>query len=109
MLFDKNPGCFDMSTYTTGPVCVITAVQTQITELASLAKLQHLDKFFKAKFKDLFPKDIPHVCDLPTNVYHHIELRLGAPVSVASTYGCPIKCRAGWKMLINQHVAAGHI
>ena len=109
MLFDENPVCFDMEAYTTGPACVIMAVQTWIAELASLAKLQHLDKSFKAKFEDRFPTDIPHVRDLPTNVYHHIELRPGAPVSVNHAYGCPRKYQAGWKTLIDQHVAAGRI
>jgi hypothetical protein len=89
MLFDENLERFDMEAYTTGPVCVIAAVRTRITELASMAELLHLDKSFKMKYKDRFPTDIPHVHDLPTDIYHHIELQLGAPVSVAWAYRCP--------------------
>jgi hypothetical protein len=109
MLFDENPERFDMEEYTTGPACVIAAVQTQIMELATMAELLHLDGAFKKKYKDRFPTNIPHVRNLPTNVYHHIELRPGAPISVARAYGCPRKYRAGWKTLIEQHLAAGRI
>ena len=51
MLFNENPECFDMDAYTMGPACIIAAVQTWITELTSLAKLQHLDKSFKSSSK----------------------------------------------------------
>jgi hypothetical protein len=108
-VFDENPHRFDMDAYTTRPACIIAAVQTRIKELASMAELLHLDKLFKKKYEDRFPVDIPHVRDLPTNIYHHIELQPGAPVSVARAYGCPQKYRAGWKTLIEQHLAAGRI
>ena len=108
-LFDENPERFDMDAYTTGPPCVIAAVQMRIKELASMAELLHLDNAFKTKYKDHFPTDIPHIRDLPTDVYHHIELRPGSPVSVARAYGCPRKYRTGWKTLIEQHLAAGRI
>ncbi|KAF8226401.1 hypothetical protein L208DRAFT_1302210, partial [Tricholoma matsutake] len=63
----------------------------------------------KDSFADHFPSDIPHVKDLPRDVYHHINLLPGAPVSITRAYGCPQKYRVGWKMLIDQHVAAGRI
>lgn len=88
----------------TGP-CVIGAIQTQITELATLAELQDLDQKFKEKYHDHFPSDIPHVRDLPCDVYHNIELHMGAPVSVAQAYGCLWKYCPGWKILIEQHLA----
>lgn len=83
MFFDKNPKCFDMDAHTMGPTCIIAAVQMWITELATMAELLHLNGSFKTKYKDHFPTDIPHVCDLPMDVYHCIELQPGAPVSVA--------------------------
>lgn len=58
---------------------------------------------------DCFPTDIPHANDLPMNVYHHIEVTPGAPISVDCAYSCPRKYREGWKMLIEQHSKAGHI
>ena len=109
MLFDKNPECFDLEEHTTGPACVIAAVQARITKLASMAELRHLNESFKTKDKDRFLTDIPHVQDLPMDVYHHIELQPGAPVSIVHAYGCPRKYRAGWKTLIKQHLAAGRI
>ncbi|KAF8235476.1 hypothetical protein L208DRAFT_1215282, partial [Tricholoma matsutake] len=68
-----------------------------------------LDAKYKATFSDCFPSDIPHAKDLPTNVYHHIEIKPGLPISVGRAYSCPHKYRDGWKTLIEQHVAAGHI
>jgi hypothetical protein len=94
-LFNENPEKFNMSMYTTGSPCVIATVQARIAELACQANLEHLDKSFKEKFKEQFPTDIPHVRDLPTNVFHHIKLRPEAPVSVAHAYSCPRKYRAG--------------
>jgi hypothetical protein len=68
-----------------------------------------LDRRMKKKFKDRFPKDIPHVNELPTDVYHHIELKSEAAVKMARTYTCPCKYRVAWKTLIKQHHAAGCI
>lgn len=82
-VFEENLEHFDFTDETyTGP-CVIGAVQTHIAELATMAELQHLDSTFKTLYKDHFPSDIPHVKDLLHDVYHNIELQLGAPVSVA--------------------------
>ncbi|KAF8235549.1 hypothetical protein L208DRAFT_1538399 [Tricholoma matsutake] len=61
-----------------------------------------MDNSFKMKYKDHFP----HVWDLPTDVYYHIELQ---PVSAAYVYSCPQKYCAGWKTVIEQHGATGHI
>jgi hypothetical protein len=68
-----------------------------------------LDKKWKKDFEDRFPKDIPHVNELPKDVYHHIELKSGKTVRTACTYTCPRKYRAAWKTLIEQHHKAGRI
>jgi hypothetical protein len=39
-----------------------------------MAELLHMDATFKRKYMDWFPTNLPHVRDLPTDVYHHIEL-----------------------------------
>jgi hypothetical protein len=64
---------------------------------------------YKASFKDRFPSDIPHAKDLPKDVYHHIEIKPGMPISVGWAYSCPRKYRNGWKTLIQQHLAVGRI
>jgi hypothetical protein len=88
-LFDENPERFDMTAFTTGPPNIIATIKTWIAQLAGEATLQKLDKQTKAMFADRFPSDVPHVKDLPRNVYHHIQLLPGAPVSVLRAYGCP--------------------
>ena len=108
-LFDENPGRFDITASTTGPPDLIAAIKTRITQLAGEATLGKLDKQIKESFVDRFPSDIPHATDLPHDIYHHIKLLPGAPVSVSHAYGCPQKYCAGWKTLINQHVAASQI
>jgi hypothetical protein len=108
-LFDENEQQFDMSPFTTGPLDIMATIKTRIAQLAGEATLRKLDTQMKESFVDHFPSDIPHVKDLPRNVYHHIQLLPGAPVSVSRAYGCPHKYRTGWKTLIDQHVAAGRI
>jgi len=108
-LFDENPEHFDMTAFMTGLPNLIATIKTRIVQLAGEATLQKLDKQTKDAFVDCFPSDIPHVKDLPRTIYHHIKLMPGALVSVLCVYGCPHKYRMGWKMLIDQHIAAGRI
>lgn len=108
-LFEENPSGFDHTKNTSVGPCIIRAVWMCIAELATLAELQHLDQTFKEKYQDRFLTDISHVKDLPHDIYHSIQLHPGAPVSVAQAYGCPWKYWPGWKILIEQHLAAGRI
>lgn len=98
-----------MSACTTGTPDIIASIKAWITQLAGEATLLKLDKAMKTQFGDWFPSDIPHVRDLPHDVYHWIQLLPGAPVSISHPYGCPRKYCTGWKSLIDQHVAAGQI
>ena len=66
-------------------------------------RLKKLDDKLKKKFTDQFPSDIPHVRDLPKDIYHHIEVKPGVAISTAHTYSCPQKYREGWKTLIDLH------
>jgi len=108
-LFDENPNRFDMTAFTTSLPDIIATIRTQISQLAGEATLWKLDTQMKDSFADHFPLDILHVTDLPCDVYHHIKLLPGAPISVSCTYGCPRKYWSGWKTLIDQHVAADQI
>ncbi|RDB23205.1 Transposon Tf2-9 polyprotein [Hypsizygus marmoreus] len=107
--FAKHPDRFNLSAYTTGHPNIIALVKARIQQLASLDTLSALDHEFKTSFHDCFPKDIPHVRDLPSTVYHNIEVPPNATFATARAYSCPRKYRDGWKTLIDQHVAAGRI
>ncbi|RDB15414.1 Transposon Ty3-G Gag-Pol polyprotein [Hypsizygus marmoreus] len=109
LLFKKHPARFDFQTHTTGSHNIIAVVRARIEHLASLDTLRELDHELKTSFSDCFPTDIPHVRDLPTEVYHNIEVPPNTHFSTARAYSCPRKYRAGWKTLIDQHVAAGRI
>jgi hypothetical protein len=107
--FLRNPKKFNMEKYSSCNPNIISLVNTRIQQLAAQARLKKLDQKFKKTFADRFPTDIPHVRDLPTNVYHHIDVKPGASISTARAYSCPRKYREGWKTLIDQHYAAGRI
>ncbi|KAF8225990.1 hypothetical protein L208DRAFT_1304167, partial [Tricholoma matsutake] len=108
-LFVENPEHFDLDAHMTTLPCVIAAIRKWIEELVGQAVLDKLDSTYKARFMDRFPMDIPHANDLPINVYHHIEVTPGAPISVGRAYSCPRKYREGWKTLIEEHSKAGWI
>ncbi|KAF8231905.1 hypothetical protein L208DRAFT_1274899, partial [Tricholoma matsutake] len=76
---------------------IIAMIKTRITQLAGEATLRKLNNQMKDAFADCFPSDIPHIKDLPRDVYHHIKLLPGAPVSISHAYGCPRKYCTGWK------------
>jgi hypothetical protein len=98
-----------MTAHTTGNPNFISLITTRIQQLAAEARLTKLDQKFKHNFADRFPSDIPHVCNLPNDVYHHIDVKPGIPISTVRVYSCPQKYREGWKTLIDQHYAAGRI
>ncbi|KAF8220372.1 hypothetical protein L208DRAFT_1221180, partial [Tricholoma matsutake] len=68
-----------------------------IEELAASKVLESLDSMYKERYADRFPTDIPHASELPTDIYHHIEVIPGSPISVGCAYSCPRKYREGWK------------
>ncbi|OJT03284.1 Transposon Tf2-1 polyprotein, partial [Trametes pubescens] len=63
----------------------------------------------KARFKDLFLKDIPHVNQLPTNVYHRFLLKDPNLAIARRQYSCPKKYREVWKQLLDRHIQAGRL
>ena len=64
---------------------------------------------FKIHFCELFPPDVPDVCDLPEDILMNVKLKDMIKPMVAHAYSCPKKYREGWKTLIEQHLAASHI
>lgn len=99
--------CFNFNQHTTSSPDIITSICMCIEQLVGQKILQTLDKKFKTSFSNRFPSNIPHARDLLEDVYHHIEIKPGLPISVGHAYSCPQKYREGWKTLIDQHVAAG--
>lgn len=105
----ENPEHFDFKVHTVKNPCVIMAIKKWIEELVVVSILEKLDSTYKAHFTDHFPSDIPHAKDLPTDIYHHIEVKPGAQISVGHAYSCPRKYRDSWKTLIEQHSKVGQI
>jgi len=84
-------------------------IKTWIVELAELDRLNKLNERFKKLFHDVFPSDIPHVTNLPSDIVHHIEVLPGSKFATSCPYSCPQKYYNSWKTLIDQHLAAGQI
>jgi hypothetical protein len=108
-LFEENPARFNFDEHTTSSPDLVAAIRARIEQLAGQKILLKLNAKYKLSFKDCFPNDIPHTTELPKDIYHHIEIKLGLPISVGRAYSCPRKYRTEWKALIDQHFAAGRI
>ncbi len=67
------------------------------------------NKSMHKTFADIFPDDIPHINELPTDIYHHFRLKDPYAVIACRQYECPKKYRKAWKTLLQQHLAAGRI
>lgn len=107
--FEEHHTKFDMKAHTIGDRNIIDCIKTCIEQLAAESRLRKLDENLKKKYADCFPSDIPHIHDLPKDVYHHIEVKPGMVISTAHAYSCPKKYCEGWKTFIDQHYAAGCI
>ncbi|KAG6895464.1 hypothetical protein C0993_009538, partial [Termitomyces sp. T159_Od127] len=92
-----------------GESVLVGLVRARIEELAFKEKLKRMDARMKRRFEAQFPPDIPHADELPDSVYHRIQVKPLAKITVARSYSCPRKYREGWKTLIDQHAAAGRI
>ncbi|KAF8235872.1 hypothetical protein L208DRAFT_1254475, partial [Tricholoma matsutake] len=98
--------CLPHKCHNTDAKVLQIAIRKCIGELSGQLVLEKLDSVYKDCYSDRFPTDIPHAKDLPMNVYHHIEVKPGAPISVGRAYSCPRKYCEGWKTLIEQHSKA---
>ena len=81
----------------------------QIEQIVSDETLRKKGEDLKAEYIDIFPPDIHDTCQLPSEVLMRIKLHDEVKPMVAHAYSCPKKYRDGWKTLIEQHLAAGHI
>ena len=78
-----------MQAYTVGDHNIMGLIKTHIEQLVTDSQLAKLDKKYKEKYTNCFPTDIPHICDLLTDAYHHINIKLGIPISTTYMYSCP--------------------
>jgi len=90
------------------PVDVIGAMHKHIEGLAAAAELQALGDTLIKEYSDVFAP-IPHLDELPTDVYCQIKLKDATQTIKTRSYSCPRKYREAWQTLIQQHLNTGQI
>jgi len=81
----------------------IAAVKGKLESLELQQKYNTLKEKLKTEFGKTF-EPIPHVNELPDDVYCRIKLRDAMKTISKRTYGCPRKYQEAWKTLIDKHV-----
>ncbi|KAG6901154.1 hypothetical protein C0995_016430 [Termitomyces sp. Mi166 len=83
--FEHEKEQFDMEPHTSSDdtTKIFSLIQKPIGFLAELDRLAKLDKKLKSEFADCFPSDILHVKDLPSEVYHTIDIKPGTKFTIA--------------------------
>ncbi|KAI0336960.1 hypothetical protein BDW22DRAFT_1473408 [Trametopsis cervina] len=88
---------------------MISAVRDRAERLALIKRLELEEHKVRLLYEDIFPEDIPHLGELPTNVYHRFKLKDPNLTFARRQYDCPKKYRQAWKSLLDQHLAAGRM
>jgi hypothetical protein len=84
------------------------AVRTRVEQLAHIEELEKLSDETKKNHPDVFCA-IPHISELPMDVYCRIQLREVDKTIATRSYSCPRKYREAWKTLLQEHLDAGRI
>src|SRR6202167_1497175 len=114
MVAELNMVCYDRRRHTefkfeqVKPIDKVAAIRERIEILAAQKELQLLGESLKTEFKDVF-SEIPHINELPTDVYCRIKLKDASKSIQTRTYSTPRKYREAWGTLIKQHLDAGRI
>lgn len=90
------------------PFDTLGAVRQRIETLTCLEELNRLGEAVKEKYKDIF-EPIPHLDELPTDVYCRIKLKDAKKSITTRSYSTPRKYKEAWATLIQQHLDAGRI
>lgn len=90
------------------PVNPVAAVRHHIKQLTNQEQLNCLGDTVKEKYQDIFAP-IPHLNELPDNVFCRIKLKDANQKITTRSYSTPRKYKEAWAMLIQQHLNAGHI
>lgn len=86
----------------------VAAIRTRIECLAAQEELSKLGDKVRVDFKEVF-EAIPHLDDLPDDVYCCIKLKDANKTITTRSYSTPRKYRDAWSQLIKQHLDAGQI
>ncbi|SGY16095.1 BQ5605_C012g06756 [Microbotryum silenes-dioicae] len=76
---------------------------------AEESQLRALEVAFRKEFSDRFPADIPPVSQYESKVRHCIALKPGMKTPWQPTYGTPMRWRAAWRRLLDEHLVAGRL
>jgi hypothetical protein len=98
----------DRKNETVKPVDVVAVIWQQIEVLAAQECLQKLGKDIVTEFTDIFAA-IPHLNDLPTDIYCCIKLKDASQTIKIRSYSTPRKYKEAWQTLIQQHLDMGRI
>jgi len=90
------------------PIDAVAAIRQRIETLNTQEQLDRLSDAVKTKYKDVFA-EIPHVNDLPTDVFCRIQLKDASKTFATRSYSTPRKYKEAWDTLIQQHLDAGRI
>jgi hypothetical protein len=89
-------------------VDVVAAVRVRLETLAAQEQLSRMSDAVKDKYSKVF-NPIPHVDELPSDVYCRIKLKDASKTITTRTYSSPRKYKDAWATLIQQHLDAGRI
>jgi hypothetical protein len=90
------------------PVEPLAVLHQPIETLTAQEQLNRLGDAIKNKYSDVFDA-IPHVDELPTDIYCRIKLKDSYKVFATHSYSTPRKYKEAWAMLIQQHLDTGCI
>lgn len=99
----------DQSSCASANTGLVAAVRSQIEHLAARQQLDACADCIRADYADCFPEDIPHVRNLPDDVFHRFRLKDPEKPLKVRQYGCPRKWLQPWQTLLQQHLDAGRI
>ena len=87
---------------------VVGTVCERLEELAAQNQLEHMEKEVFAKYKAVF-EPIPHVDDLPTDIWCRINIKDASKTIMMRTYSSPHKYHEAWRTLLQSHESTSHI
>ncbi|KIJ44948.1 hypothetical protein M422DRAFT_251569 [Sphaerobolus stellatus SS14] len=91
------------------PESLMAAVKERIEVLADQLLMSEKDAEYKVKFADRFPLQLPDTTDIPKHIFHCIRLKDPNKVPKSRGYTAPKKYHDSWKILLDEHLAAGCI
>jgi RNase H-like domain found in reverse transcriptase/Reverse transcriptase (RNA-dependent DNA polymerase) len=108
MVCAERRSLFDHKLKKTTPIDLVATMRDHIETLNTQEQLERLSDAVKEKYKNMF-SPIPHLDDLPTDVYCRIQLKDATKMFATCSYSTPRKYKEAWSTLIQQHLDAGQI